>query len=81
MSASPNTPSPVGPKSGPRKLGLVLMVAGFVILALAAAALIFQSRGTFPVGNAGRHLLIVGLGVYIMGRLLFWQGRRGSKRG
>jgi flagellar basal body-associated protein FliL len=67
-------------KTRPGKLGLILMITGFVILVLAAAAMFFQSRGTLPAGNAGRHLMIVGLGVYIMGRLLFWQGRRGRTR-
>ena len=64
----------IQPKSG--KLGMILMVAGFIVLALAAAALIFQSRGTLPPGNIGRHLLIVGLGIYIIGRLIYWQKRR-----
>lgn len=65
------------PKSG--KLGMGLMITGFVVLALAAAALIFQSRGTLPPGNIGRHLLIVGLGIYVIGRLIYWQKRRNSR--
>ena len=64
------------PKSG--KLGMGLMIAGFVVLALSAVALVFQSRGTLPPGNVGRHLLIVGLGIYIIGRLVYWQGRRSN---
>jgi len=60
----------------PGKLGLILMVSGFVVLALAAASLVFQSRGALPPGNIGRHLLIVGLGIYIIGRLVYWRKRR-----
>ena len=63
-------------KTRSEKAGLALMIGGFVVLVLAGTALVFQSRGALPPGNIGRHLLIVGLGVYIMGRLLFWQGRR-----
>lgn len=66
--------TPDKPKSG--KLGMGLMITGFVVLALAALALVFQSRGALPPGNVGRHLLIVGLGIYIIGRLIYWQKRR-----
>jgi hypothetical protein len=65
------------PKSG--KLGMGLMITGFVVLALAATALVFQSRGSLPPGNIGRHLLIVGLGIYIIGRLIYWQKKRAGR--
>jgi predicted membrane channel-forming protein YqfA (hemolysin III family) len=63
----------------PGKLGMILMIAGFVVLALSAVAMIFQSRGTLPPGNFGRHLMIVGLGIYIIGRLIYWQKRRAGR--
>lgn len=63
----------------PGKLGLVLMIGGFAVLALAAVSLVLQSRGTLPPGNIGRHLLLVGLGIYIVGRLVYWQKRKAGR--
>jgi hypothetical protein len=66
-------------KPKPGKLGLILMIAGFTVLALAAVSMVLQSRGALPPGNIGRHLLIVGLGIYIIGRLVYWQKRRAGR--
>src|SRR5690606_31351440 len=58
-------------KTPSEKIGLSMMVAGFVVLLVAGVCVVLQTRGTLPPGSAPRHLLIVGLGVYFVGRILF----------
>jgi hypothetical protein len=58
-------------KTRSEKIGLGMMIAGFVVLLVAGICVLLQSRGSLPAGNAPRHLLIVGLGVYFIGRILF----------
>jgi len=58
-------------KTRAEKIGLGLMIAGFVVLLGAGICVFLQSRGTLPPGNVPRHLLIVGLGIYFIGRILF----------
>ena len=58
-------------KTTSEKIGLFLMVSGFIILLGAGICVVLQTRGMLAFGNAPRHLLIVGLGVYFIGRILF----------
>jgi hypothetical protein len=58
-------------KTRSEKIGLALMVSGFVVLVFAGICVVLQSRGSLPPGSAPRHLLLVGLGVYFIGRILF----------
>lgn len=65
------------PKPLAQRLGKALMIAGFIVLLGAGGALLFWRDADFPVGAVGRQMLLVGLGTYVVGRILHWQGRRG----
>ena len=58
-------------KTTSEKAGLSFMVAGFVVLLGAGICVVLQTRGILPPGNIPRHLLILGLCVYFVGRILY----------
>ncbi len=72
---TPETPEP--PKSLAQRLGWALMISGFVLLFAAGAILLFWRDAAIIDGAMARQMIVVGLGLYIVGRILNWQGRRG----
>jgi hypothetical protein len=68
-------------KSSAEKVGLILMIAGFGLILLAAFVAIPRTGNNAYAAWApfANHLILGGLSVYVLGRVLRWQGKRGRR--
>jgi hypothetical protein len=72
---------PETPKHPQEKNGWNLMLAGFVILAMAGVALYALDSSEINYKRIGNYLTGIGLAVYITGRIVRARGRRLREKG
>jgi hypothetical protein len=63
-------------KNPTEKFGWNLMLTAFVILLFAGAAYFMARGGNHAYQAGGNALMIVGLGIYVVGRVYQWRGRK-----